>query len=43
MRFIQKLLGQQSSKTTEIYTHITKTGMDKIISPLDNLDIEDED
>jgi integrase/recombinase XerD len=43
LRYIQKLLGHKSSKTTEIYTHITKTGMGKIISPLDNLDIENED
>jgi integrase/recombinase XerD len=39
LRYIQSLLGHSSSKTTEIYTHITKRGMDKIISPLDNLDL----
>jgi integrase/recombinase XerD len=42
LRYIQKLLGHKSSKTTEIYTHITKKGISKIKSPLDNLDIEDE-
>ena len=39
LRYIQDLLGHESSKTTEIYTHITKKGKDKIASPLDNLDI----
>lgn len=39
LRYIQQLLGHNSSKTTEIYTHITKKGLDKIKSPLDNLDI----
>lgn len=40
LRFIQKILGHKSSKTTEIYTHITKAGIQKIKSPLDDLEIE---
>jgi integrase/recombinase XerD len=32
-------LGHSSSKTTEIYTHVTTKGLDQIISPLDKLDI----
>ena len=39
LRYIQALLGHNSSKTTEIYTHVTRKGFDKIKSPLDNLDL----
>lgn len=37
LRYIQSLLGHRSSKTTEIYTHITTYALEKITSPLDNL------
>lgn len=40
LRYIQSLLGHESSKTTEIYTHITTKGFDQIVSPLDNPEIE---
>ena len=39
LRYIQSLLGHSSSKTTEIYTHITTKGFDQIQNPLDKLDI----
>lgn len=38
LRYIQGLLGHSSSKTTEIYTHITTKGFDQIKSPLDKLE-----
>ena len=39
IRYIQELLGRGSSKTTEIYTHITLKGWNKIKSPIDDLKI----
>ena len=35
LRYIQELLGHNSSKTTEIYTHVTEKSISNIQSPLD--------
>ncbi len=37
LRYIQELLGHSSSKTTEIYTHVSKRSIASIESPLDRL------
>jgi integrase/recombinase XerD len=37
LRYIQELLGHKSSKTTEIYTHVSMKSIQKIHSPFDDL------
>jgi len=39
LRHIQLLLGHSSSKTTEIYTHVSQGALTNIISPLDSLEL----
>ena len=36
LRYIQELPGHNSSKTTEIYTHVSKKAIDKIKNPVDD-------
>lgn len=39
LRYIQEILGHKSSKTTEIYTHVSQKNIERIKSPFDDLTI----
>lgn len=41
LRYIQNLLGHNSTKTTEIYTHITTKGIEQLVSPFDRLKFDE--
>jgi integrase/recombinase XerD len=39
LRYIQALLGHKSSRTTEIYTHVSNLALKQIKSPIENMDV----
>lgn len=39
LRYIQEILGHKSSRTTEIYTHVSRKNIEQIKSPFDDLEI----
>jgi len=39
IRIVQKLLGHADVKTTEIYTHVLQQNLNKVVSPLERLDL----
>lgn len=40
IRYIQELLGHKSTKTTEIYTHVSRRNLIDIRSPIEDLDVK---
>ena len=40
IRYIQELLGHRSTRTTEIYTHISRRNLIKVRSPIEDLDVK---
>jgi integrase/recombinase XerD len=40
IRYIQELLGHKSTRTTEIYTHVSRRNLGSIRSPIEDLDVK---
>jgi integrase/recombinase XerD len=39
IKYIQELLGHKSTKTTEIYTHVSRRNLVQVRSPIEDLDV----
>lgn len=42
LRYIQIWLGHSSTKTTEIYTHVSQNDFNKFKNPIDDISLEDD-
>jgi integrase/recombinase XerD len=40
IRYIQELLGHKSTRTTEIYTHVSRRNLMQVRSPIEDLDVK---
>jgi len=40
-RYVQELLGHKTSKTAEVYTHVSNKELNKIKNPLNSLQIKE--
>ena len=40
IRYIQELLGHKNSRTTEIYTHVSRRNLAAVRSPIEDLDVK---
>ncbi|MGA2408696.1 MAG: tyrosine-type recombinase/integrase [Bacteroidales bacterium] len=40
IRYIQELLGHKSTRTTEIYTHVSRRNLFAIRSPIEDMELD---